>query len=370
MKRYYTVKETAKLLGVSTNTIYTYLDEGKIKSRRVGRGRFRIPKSELSQFIDIAVPVDVKPVSSSPEAFLKPLPEINSSPVAQILEPLAVQKAAEAEEDKQNAQNSSSPDSRSMSTESCISSGGNDYIFFKLFKSVSLLGLGLIYIFCSSLLLSMNSAAFQNPLNFLVKLIPFALVFAGALGIYRILKPENFLRSNATVDAVSGILLVMLSYFAILGRNWGLFVFSISLTVVFAGCFIHGVKEKSVSLNFFNSYTKYLLLVFFIGGVIALIFPDVVPVKGVSNYINLHKELSTFLWLGFLVGPLVYIISPLGKKSNIQLPFFAVTSAFCLIIATELTLTARWEQSYMAFLTGIFGLFMAWWSESNRQLAF
>ncbi|KKQ35878.1 MAG: hypothetical protein US53_C0069G0004 [Candidatus Woesebacteria bacterium GW2011_GWA1_37_7] len=35
MKKYYTVKETSQLLGVSTNTVYSYLQEGKLEAKRI-----------------------------------------------------------------------------------------------------------------------------------------------------------------------------------------------------------------------------------------------------------------------------------------------------------------------------------------------
>lgn len=52
--RIYTVKEVARLLGFSTNTIYKYLDEGKIKSTRLGsEGRFRIPQKEVARLLGL-----------------------------------------------------------------------------------------------------------------------------------------------------------------------------------------------------------------------------------------------------------------------------------------------------------------------------
>lgn len=52
--RIYTVKEVARLLGFSTNTIYKYLDEGKIKSTRLGKeGRFRIPQKEVAKLLGL-----------------------------------------------------------------------------------------------------------------------------------------------------------------------------------------------------------------------------------------------------------------------------------------------------------------------------
>jgi excisionase family DNA binding protein len=50
MKRFFTVKEVSKILNFSTNTVYKYLEEGKIKSVRVGKeGRFRIPAVEIEK---------------------------------------------------------------------------------------------------------------------------------------------------------------------------------------------------------------------------------------------------------------------------------------------------------------------------------
>ena len=55
-KRFYSVKEAANILGVSTNTIYKYLDEGSLKGKRLsGRGRFKIPHSEISPYLTTEV---------------------------------------------------------------------------------------------------------------------------------------------------------------------------------------------------------------------------------------------------------------------------------------------------------------------------
>ncbi len=51
----YTVKEAAKIVGVSTNTLYKYLDEDRIHAARGSavQGRFRIPQSALEEFLGI-----------------------------------------------------------------------------------------------------------------------------------------------------------------------------------------------------------------------------------------------------------------------------------------------------------------------------
>lgn len=49
----YTVKKAAAIIGCSTNTLYKYLDEGRIKASRgtAEQGRFRIPQSSLEEFL-------------------------------------------------------------------------------------------------------------------------------------------------------------------------------------------------------------------------------------------------------------------------------------------------------------------------------
>jgi excisionase family DNA binding protein len=44
------VKQAANLLGYSTNSIYTFLKEGKLKGKRIGRGKFKIPPAEIEKF--------------------------------------------------------------------------------------------------------------------------------------------------------------------------------------------------------------------------------------------------------------------------------------------------------------------------------
>lgn len=54
MPKNYTVKEIADILGYSTNSIYTFLKEKRIKGVRIGKGRFRIPQSELDRLLLIS----------------------------------------------------------------------------------------------------------------------------------------------------------------------------------------------------------------------------------------------------------------------------------------------------------------------------
>ncbi len=66
----YTVKQVAEILGYSTNSIYTFLKENRIKGVRVGKGRFRIPQSELNRLLLIAKGQTAAP--SIPQAVITP----------------------------------------------------------------------------------------------------------------------------------------------------------------------------------------------------------------------------------------------------------------------------------------------------------
>lgn len=54
MPKNYTVKEVADILGFSTNSIYTFLKEKRLRGVRIGKGRFRIPETELARVLHLS----------------------------------------------------------------------------------------------------------------------------------------------------------------------------------------------------------------------------------------------------------------------------------------------------------------------------
>lgn len=83
MDRIYTVKETAKILGFSTNTVYKYLEEGSLTAARGGgeQGRFRIPHSSLEKFLKTVVTEEQVRQALTPSR-LTPLPTTSVVPAA------------------------------------------------------------------------------------------------------------------------------------------------------------------------------------------------------------------------------------------------------------------------------------------------
>jgi hypothetical protein len=58
MATYYSVKQAATILGFSTNSIYKFLDEGRLKGHRGNSdlGRFKIPHTSLEKFVGSEIP--------------------------------------------------------------------------------------------------------------------------------------------------------------------------------------------------------------------------------------------------------------------------------------------------------------------------
>lgn len=47
----YNIKETAEILGVTTRTLQTYIKNGRIKARKIGRG-WKFTEQSISEFIN------------------------------------------------------------------------------------------------------------------------------------------------------------------------------------------------------------------------------------------------------------------------------------------------------------------------------
>ncbi len=84
MNKILTVKQAAKILGLSTNTMYKYLNEGKVLAARgQARGTFKIPAKSLEKFLGGPLPEETpgrQPPSDIPSP-LRPLRRQPNEPV-------------------------------------------------------------------------------------------------------------------------------------------------------------------------------------------------------------------------------------------------------------------------------------------------
>jgi excisionase family DNA binding protein len=84
MNQIYTVKEAAKILGFSTNTVYKYLNEGRLQAARgdLEQGRFRIPHQAVEEFLGTPIPTDIiTHLKADDEAQAKPTGPVAFAPL-------------------------------------------------------------------------------------------------------------------------------------------------------------------------------------------------------------------------------------------------------------------------------------------------
>lgn len=79
MPKTYTVKEVADILGFSTNSIYTFLKEKRLRGVRIGKGRFRIPEEELSRVLHLSKKSPLVSPSLVPKSRDVPIPTLAST---------------------------------------------------------------------------------------------------------------------------------------------------------------------------------------------------------------------------------------------------------------------------------------------------
>lgn len=49
---FYDIKQVAKILGISTRTVHTYIKDEKIKAKKIG-GKWKIKEDDLKEYLDI-----------------------------------------------------------------------------------------------------------------------------------------------------------------------------------------------------------------------------------------------------------------------------------------------------------------------------
>lgn len=101
----FTVKQVADILGYSTNSIYTFLKAKRIKGVRVGKGRFRIPQSELDRLLlvkggtssVVSLPKSPVVVSQMPYVASVPATDVQSSSYSsdEFIDPVAANRSVE-----------------------------------------------------------------------------------------------------------------------------------------------------------------------------------------------------------------------------------------------------------------------------------
>lgn len=335
MKKFYSVKETAKILGVSTNTVYKYVDTGSLTVRRLGRGRIKIPYSSLSLIADLGTP-------AAPTFSMAPEKEVS----------LTISQA-KAFDGGANA----------------IKFGVNDIVFFRIFRGLVLLGLGVIYLADQTNLFAFTKTFSGESVDFLLSMVPFALIFAGLISIFYDFRHKSSVSSRLLVHIFNSLVFVFFVITWWLSGNFGQIVFVAPLGILAISHIARGIFPQRKS-NFYDEFLRYGLLLALFGGALIASRPDFFPIPSLVPLINENRYLFSFTWFFGFIPPAIYFLSPYGRNSKAIPPFFALWSAIGMVFATESTVLANWDIAYMSYLVSAFGILFVLFSLLKLEISY
>lgn len=332
-RKFYTVKQVAEALGISTNTVYKYLDEGKIQATRLGaEGRFRITEKELARLLGMK------------ESFQQETAVTASETISE--EPQQRQQIKETQEQQEVQETVEEGYKDEVGILSRISSPG----LFDWFISTLSVFLGLSYFLFPGYVHRVNFEQYSNfHLAIKVLLIVFGiLLMATDIFAHR----KKFLKSFVLV--ILGILFMSLSIPTILTNNY-------------LNAFSNFVIGAFLILSLFikvNDFIKFIFLLLLMAGVSGGLFaydPSYFPNLPVSSWILENRFLFILLWfLGFF---LVFLGGVYGYfRSRIVLILsFALSTVGAFVYASFATSNAHWEQGIYAIIFGSFALVFPFW---------
>lgn len=319
MKRYYTVKEASKLLGFSTNTIYSYLDSGKIKSRRIGKGRFKIPYDELAPYIQ---------VTTKQPSNLYPSPDQATTGSSDIVVgEIGV---------------NSGPGSRVKIY---------DFDIAQLFVAMTLFGLALITP------LSGNFSKEELLSRFVALLTSSILILANSI-FGDVEKKQTWISFNWFFVAIVTALCAYFDFVSQGGLMNGTFGFFLAITVLFTLCGIWGYSRsvEKISLTF-----QLLILGLISGGsylLILLFLPQRLPnLLDSSEFISPLRMVISATVVLMMLGLAAFRGLPKYVKSVL---FVALSVSFGLI-ALWLSYSSNWIGAFYCYASAAVSLFAAYW---------
>lgn len=323
MKRFYSVKEAADILGFSTNTVYKYLDEGKLKGKRIGKGRFKIPYEELEPFLS------------------------TTEKVERVIEQQTSGRRIV------NALNNIDKEFKKVST------GRKDFVFFRFFVGIQILGAGLINLFWTDgkLLSGLTNAFFS-----------LTLVAVGALAILTSLYWEKSKKFNLVVHAVLIITLFFASIVAIVNRNYPLGLFLASFAVLFITHVVRGYENCCENATFKKEFIFFSFIATGLMGVLTLVNPEILTVSTISRFALSNKIGFAIFWFGLITFPFGYLLLPGKENSKYFNWIFALNAILAFFVASGATTRGIWDLAFGAFIYGIFICFLLWWNSNQVNL--
>lgn len=373
MEKNYSVEEAAKLLGYSRNSIYGFLKDGDIKSVRIGKGKFKIPQSEIDRF-----------TGGNRSQITDDRPQMIGDRKEKMVDKKMVEEVVrEAKEQAQPEEPSPLVLPMPRPGKSLEEISGEPPLYtlklwfeervgfprlFDWFIGLSSIVLGLSMFLHSKqvdLLLVGRFAIWFTPIRISLILSGLGLIVADMI-------QEEFLRYRKLNNYFRVVLFV--TYLAL---SWILFLGNDIDGVLIYGLFsLVILLEAATGARSSNAYAIYIQGLFIGTALIFFYYPadnSLSPIAG-----GLFTLLDGFKWI-WLVFVFSFILVTLYGHFWDRKVLKSV-SAFCGILLTILALHYAnnnfWDRSFFVLLTGMIGMILPFWEtfkskfETERPLVF
>jgi len=336
-KKTYTVKEIANLLGFSTNTVYKYLDEGKIKAVRLGKeGRFRISSDEVKRLVpetETVIPSAIQGNAVSTISSIPTSPEVALPSTSRML---------------------GFP--RSMNAPS----------LFDWFTSVLAITLGAAEFLFPVYSLEATFTQYVLP----VKILKIVLILLAVL----LVSQDVFESQKKTWHKVIHIALAL---------TFG----AISIIFIRAGHVAHSVDYSIIAIVLLvttfwkaNEYIKFLIyinLITIFSGLFAFLQPRMLGVDTFLDWVMQNNVLFLIIWTFTVLSTLAWSSVAIKKGGIAAFGFNIGVSLASLLFSVVSFSSGSWERSVFLAVIAAFSLIFPYWDvfehytlKSKKQLIF
>lgn len=333
-KKFYTVKQVAQALGFSTNTVYKYLDEGKIQATRLGtEGRFRISEAELLRLLGTK--------NNLTEQITEP-----SAAIQNISEPLA----SSSQNLKLETGFGEKVSEVSFKEDASLLSKISNPSIFDWFIACLSLFVGLSYFLFPYYTQNISYA----PYALFSQVSKFSLIILALV----LLAADIFVHKNKFLKIGINIMLAIL--FVILG-----------ISAFYTGNYLNALGDGVVSicilafivikLNDFEKFSLIILTMAFLSGAMFLINPGFFPNLRISEIISNNLPIFGLFWFTTFLAILIGAFWGYLKHRKILIASFITLGLGSFGYAVIATSEGFWEQGVYAIVFGSFSFIFPFW---------
>jgi hypothetical protein len=224
-----------------------------------------------------------------------------------------------------------------------------------------LLGVGVTYLLMEPLHISTHSVLGKGANDFLIKILPFALVVSGLIALFALIYPLRFKPFQGLIHAFSALVLGYYLLIAIFVQNIGVLIYIAPLlSVIVLHIFIGVYKERDIT--FVEQFTRYSMFLVVFAGMVIVFCSEYLPCKYLSELVSVNKGVSIMIWCSVLIPILILLKKGKDRYFLLHTIFFLLTGLAGFILAAQFAMQAIWDAGYLSFLVGIFAVFVAIWN--------